>query len=294
MSANNLAFERVIKVTLGDKDIENLRVDFNIQKSLKKEPNTGSITIYNLSPETRSHFQELAPKNDKQPGIPLRILVGYKDQKDSLDQIFLGDLRTVISKLEPPDWITVMTGGDGEKALQTAKLNTAMSKNTPLQTVINLIAKSFNVGLNAAQIDSIARTAKFTAGGKAFANGFVANGPAVYALGSICKSCNLEFSMQDNSLQLLNKGKPLPGIALPVSSQTGMIGYPEVDNKGVIKFQHIIKPGFRCGGAVQVTSLNANVSGFYRITKLNYQGSTYDITQWTINVEGERIANLVP
>src|ERR1044071_7509029 len=65
-------------------EVQDLRVQFKIEKSLEKDPNTAEISITNLAESTRSQMQTQSAK------IILRA--GYLN---TLGQIFVGDALTI-------------------------------------------------------------------------------------------------------------------------------------------------------------------------------------------------------
>jgi hypothetical protein len=281
------AFRRAIEVTVDGREFSDLRCDFNITKSLKTEPNNLDLVVYNLSEDSRGYLQELALKKK---AIPVQIAVGYKDTK-VLDQIWLGDLRRCISVNNPPEWITTLSSGDGEKSTQSAKIQQSFGYNTPIDTVLNAIIRAVNSSLGANRLSNteaqtIVRNAKMNAGGRMLSSGITISGNAVKELEKFCESCGIEVSIQDNKLQLLERRKALSETSILVSPKTGMIGTPEVDHKGVIQIQHLIQPGFKPGRLMSVVS--KRVQGLYRIESLEYIGSTWDLQSWIVNIQGSR------
>lgn len=296
MSLKDLAFNRQIKINVSGLEMSGLRCSVNIAKNLKKDPNSCDIIIYNLSPETRNKLTQLAPKNDEDEGIPVRIEVGYKDQKEGLSQIWFGDLRTVISSHEIPDWKTILTSGDGEKASQISKMSQVFGANTPIDVVIKALVNELRKSLgsqnlpNDVQVQNLIRSVKMQGGGNLLAGTTVLTGSTVNLLDSYCKSCGLEFSIQDGNLQILEKEKPTQDLAIQIvggSAGSGVIGIPSVDAKGIIKFRHLILPGFKPGRKINITT--EAVTGFYRITKLVYVADTWEKEQFYVDIEAERI-----
>lgn len=296
MSTNNLAFKRKTKLNIAGYEMQDLRCSFNIQKTLKKDPNSCDITIYNLAPKTRSALEELQPKLNQTAGIPVKLEAGYEDENDSLAMLWYGDLRTVLSIQQRPDWTTVLTSGDGEKAIQVSKINQTFPANTPvdivIRTIVNVMRKSLGTSPGVptqAQVNALISSVKLQGGGRIFTSGLTLSGSTSKVLQDFCKSCGMEFSIQDGNLQLLNKGGTTLDTALQViggSLGDGVIGIPEVDHLGNVKFRHLIKNGFSCGRLVNL--ITQRVQGFYRITKLNYVGDTWDVNSWYVDVEAER------
>lgn len=277
------AFNRITEVIIAGREISSLRCDFRIEKNLKPEPNTMELIIYNLNENTRSELQNLS---DKKIPIPVSISVGYEINKE-LDQIWNGDMRSCTSVYEFPDWVTYVSSGDGERATQVANIKQSFGLNTPINTVLKALVKSINDSLGANKLsnqeaEEIIRNAKLKTGGTVLSTGVTLSGNAVRELIMIAKSAGLNVSFQDNKLQIIDERKALNGTAINISSETGLIGIPEVDEKGNVKFQHIIMPGFKCGMLVSLKSKRAE--GLFRIESLSYMGSTWTLSDWVISV----------
>src|SRR5690606_21032502 len=131
-------------VTINTIKLAGHRCVFRVEKTLKPEPNTCELSVWNLNEDQRSELEELRPK-DKQAkrGIPCQIEVGYQDE---LSLIWLGDLRTVESLRDGPDWVTVLTSGDGEKAWANARVNISYGPKTSVDTVLRGLVRALGVG----------------------------------------------------------------------------------------------------------------------------------------------------
>src|SRR5678809_375027 len=106
-------YRRTYNLVLGTKDVTGLHIRFRVEKTLKMEPNTCSIDIINLAPETREALE-------KATKIPVRLEAGYNDENE---QIYLGEVRAATSVTEGPDIITHVESGDGEAAIQKGRIS---------------------------------------------------------------------------------------------------------------------------------------------------------------------------
>lgn len=281
-------FSREIEIIVNDVDMTDVYCEFTIEKSLDIKPNTLDLQIYNLNSDTRSKLQQL---NDLESssGVPVVINVGYK--KSGIDQIWKGNLRKCTSDYDYPNWVTSLSSGDSERATQLANINQSWGYNTPVKTVINALVKSINEVIGAEKLSNVDAQklidgATLNGGGTTLSSSLTLSGNSVKQLELFAKSCGLEFSIQDNAIQILNvRGNLISNVAL-VSPFTGMIGRPDSDEKNNIKLKHLIIPGFKCGGLISVDS--KSVSGLYRIEKLKYNGSSMDPQKWTIDIEASQ------
>ena len=71
-------------------------------------------------------------------------------------------------------------------------------------------------------------------------------------------------------MQIIDKTKPLPGLAFELTPDSGLVGAPSVDSKGVVNAQTLLIPGLRPGSLCVFKSRSIN--GGYRIRKITYTG----------------------
>ena len=72
-------FQRRVRLTIGTLQIEGLRTQFKVKKTLKKDPNECEISVFNLSSAHRAALQV--------QGTPFVLEAGYGGQ---LTQVFSG------------------------------------------------------------------------------------------------------------------------------------------------------------------------------------------------------------
>ena len=104
-------------------------------------------------------------------------------------------------------------------------------------------------------------------------NGAALRGNGARRMTDLCRSCGLEWSVQDGELQLLNIGQALSTtLAIQLDSTTGLIGSPSVDSQGALSLTCLLIPGLAPGVLLNVHS--EFVKGGYRIEKIRYEGNT--------------------
>jgi hypothetical protein len=288
-------FGRAFGLTVGTLEVSDFRCKFKVEKTLKPDPNKVLVEVYNLSREHRGALAELAPGKaiklgkQKKKGvvakpqagkIPVRLSVGYGEDTD---QIFLGDLRTVDSEIDGPDWVTAITSGDGERAYRTARVNQAFGPKTPVSAALTSAVKA--LGLGSGNLSAVLSSLKLQGQANLFARGIVLSGSAARVLTDLCRSADLEWSIQDGVIQFVDFGRVLAGRSVLVSPGTGMIGSPNVSSDGICNFKSLIIPGLRCGGVVVIEA--ATLDGNFRVEKLAYDGDTHG-REWTVEGWGKR------
>lgn len=274
-------FDRRVTVTVDTIEFADLDVAFKVEKTLKAQPNTCELSIWNLTREHQAQLEQLGKKG-KTPattGIPCKIEAGYKD---ATSLIWLGDLRTADTVYDDPSWVTHLSSGDGEKAWQNAKLHVSYGPKTPLETALRAMVRALGVGEG-----NLAKTvAKLKqAGSVIYPHGTVISGPVSRELQAFAQSADLEVSIQDGAIQFVDRGEALAGKSLLLNSDTGLIGSPAIDNEGVLSAKMLLIPDVRCGGLVTIDA--ERTKGTFRIEQATWSGDTSS-TDWYIEIKAKR------
>lgn len=280
MPAPETLFDRRCTVTLDTVQFNALDVQFSVVKTLKPQPNTCELTVWNLNEEHRQQLQQLQSKEKlATKGIPCKIEAGFKD---AVSQIWLGDLRTVETTREGPDFLTKLTSGDGERGWQNGRIHVSYGPGTSIDTALRAMARALGVGEgNLAKVVSQLRIA----GSSIFSAGVVISGSAATHITEIARSAGLEVSIQDSALQFLDLNKSAAGTAVRLAADTGLVDSPTVDPKGVLTAKTLMIAGLQCGGLVTVDS--RFVKGTFRIEKCTWDGERAG-NDWFCTVQGSR------
>lgn len=271
-----LLFDRRARLTVDTIRIESsaLRFSFNVTKDLKGTPNKGTFRVWNLNPAHRAQLESLAPT-----GVAVQLEAGYKATGTSL--VFLGNLRVCHTLREEADLVTTVESGDGEKAVGTSRVSVSFAKGASNQTVLKTVALA--VGVAPGNIDDAASK---LGGASVFANGTVAFGSAADEMTRICRSLDLEWSVQSGKLQVLPRGRALEGKAIRLSKDTGMLGEPSIDPKGVLSGQMLIQPDV-CPGRLLVLEAT-RTKGQFRFEQTVHSGDTRTEDPWQVAYQAKR------
>lgn len=266
-------FGRSVRLTIDKLELSELDLQFKVTKNLKPEPNTCDLRVYNIAPEHRKLLE-------KAKKLPVRLEAGYGTD---LFQVYLGEVRGAHTVVEGPDIVTVLTSGDSEKEIQTARINVPLGPGASVQQALTAIARTIKVGTG--NIASL--SAKLASAGLVtlHPHGGVLSGDSIQELTDFCSSAGLEWSIQDGQLQILNLNKPLDGLAFEISSQTGLVGSPTVDTKGIAKATCLLTPGIRPG--VKVAFKTLSVTGGYRVIECEYTGDRAG-NDWYVEVSAKK------
>lgn len=260
-------------------------VSFDIQKDLTGKPNTCDVKIWNLSADHRAELSAKAAKktsDGKPAGVLVRVDAGYKNQTA---RIFQGQVRHLYHQREGSDVVTFVETGDGEYYVSRSKIFKAWGPGSPVETVIRDVARALGVG-DGNLINAI-RGAALTAYGSTFTQGVAVNGKAFKELNRLTRSAGLEWSIQDGTLQVLGSGKSLDKEAVVVSADTGMVGSPTIDQKGVVSVKTLLITDIFPGRKIKLEA--AELQGFFRVEKAKYSGDTFG-AEWYTDSEAKRLS----
>lgn len=292
-------YGRVVEIQVDTIKLGGLDAAFSVVKTLKKEPNTCELTIFGLNKEHRDQLAQA----DK-PTVEIKA--GYKGREQESSSalaavddllgggegassegaglIFLGDVRDVASVYEPPEWVTTLESGDGEKATRFARVNRSFASGTSVRVVMQKAAEAMGVGIGNA-LKKAADVTLLDSGGE-FLNGVTLSGNAAKEFDRIVKSVGLEWSIQDGVLQILDPGKPLEDTSIILSPTTGLIGSPTIGNDGVVKIRALMNSDIIPGRQIELDSIA--LQGRFRAERCEYTGSKFD-DDFYVDIEGKEL-----
>ena len=267
-------FERQYEIQVGSILFSDLDVSFTVTKTLKPEPNTCDLIVYNLNPDNRKSL-------DDAESAVVRISAGYTD---AVGMIFLGDLREIASTYEPPNWITRLGSGDGETAVRESRINRSFAAGTNLVTVLKKAAE--DMGIGAGNLDQLAPSGSLVEAGQEFLNSLTLSGPAAREFDRIARSAGFEFSIQDGAIQLLEAGQTLVDRAYVLTPSSGLIGSPTLGSDGTITFRALLNSDIIPGR--QIVLQTETIDERIRAERCTYRGD-WGGNDWYIEGEGKAL-----
>lgn len=277
---SNLSYGRNVKVSVGKRGetgllIENLRIVFKIEKTLEKNPNNALIEIYNLNPASHAVIEQ--KKNS------IRLSAGYGD---SAKDIFIGDVATVTTKRSGSDIITSIEAADGLLAYQSKELDVAFAPGAKAGTILDQLVGAF--GLSKGEVQGLDANDQYL-------NGVALSGKVRDHMDILLgKQPDLAWSIQDNQLQILPKGKGSTRPAILLTPETGLIGSPfkrtvitqdlakrkdgkEVENGVTVKA--LLNADLVPGRLIRVEA--QFVKGTFKIEKVSHGGDTHAVSYYS-------------
>lgn len=235
----------------GGTTIDALRVKYEVEKTNESNPNTATIKIYNLSEATRSKLE--------QPKTKITLEIGYRDISDV---VFRGDVTKAVHEQEGDvDIVTTLECGDGDNNFRTGKISRGFPPGSSTTQIIEALIQAS--GLARGPVVGVPPTT--------YPDGYSIHGMVRAELDNICKKNKLEWSIQNEAIQILPRFLPVPGAPLIISVDTGLVGKPNKTDKGV-EFKTLINPQIAPGKMVTLQS--KFVSGSFKVRKVKFVGDS--------------------
>lgn len=286
-------FDRRVRVVLHTLEVTELRVAFHAARSLRKNPNTCEVRIWNLNADHQRQLQE-------QKSIPLRLEAGYavpplggaaaaaldaigisSPVESQLPVLFNGELRRAFTSPEGGDLITTISSGDGEKKGQSERVKLSFRPGLRWRKLLTDLAKSAGVGLGNT-LSAIGDLSNLQ-----ISTGVAMSGSSVDQLDQMLQAQGFEMSVQNGDLQVLGGGAALSGTAVELSEATGLVDAPEPGSDGKIKVRALLQPGLEPGRLIKLVSKNVN--GSFRVEQWDAVGDTHG-QDWFAELEVGEVA----
>jgi hypothetical protein len=256
-----------------------IRIEFDISKTISSSKNTASITIYNLAETTR---HSIGKEFDS-----ITLEAGYSPpgEAGNVGVIFKGAVRDVEHRREGPNIKTIITCGDGDAALRRATISKSYQAGTPVKDVIEDIAKEMEAkGLSRGEFKYPEALES-----KTFKRPYAACGSCSREMDIISRGNGFYWSSQNETLEVI-PSDGFVGMIAVISPETGMIGTPALTDNGV-RVSALLNPEIRPNRRVQIKSqtLEMNAAdGIYRVSTCAYSGNNID-GEFKVDITGESI-----
>jgi hypothetical protein len=247
-----------------------IRIVFDVEKTSEVNTNSAKIKIYNLNKNSRAILQ--------QENVVIILEVGYEN---NVDQLYVGDIiKSSTEKIEG-DLVTSIEAKDGGFALENANLDKSYKAGTNIKDVAKDVIKSMEdiAGITVNSLDEIKD--------EVLQNGMSITGASRKTLDNIIEKQGLEYSIQDNELQIIKKDGSTAEDAVLLTPETGLLGKPIEREKGIQYKALIQTTKIRPGRRIRITS--SDIDGVFINKKVNYKGDTHG-SDWF--VLGEAVANV--
>lgn len=250
-------FGRAYQLIIGnDKEsivIDKLNLEFDITKTITKDPNPAVFALNNLSQSTRNLITD--KKYDR-----IMFNAGYGTD---LKTLFVGYISEVENKKEGTEIITIMTCSDGQKDYREARVAVTVAKGATDKEIVKQVTGAMPNTDKGQQ--SFTKERKLPRGKTLVGN-------ARDVLSGIAKNQDADWSIQDNKLVMLPKTSAFANNeGFLISEETGLIGSPQKVSDG-LEVRCYLNNMMRIGQLCRVESMIKEYSGDFKITKINMKG----------------------
>lgn len=242
-------------------DLSQFHFTFRTQQADLPSPNNCEIRVFNLSESTmrqvRGEYSEVV------------LQAGYAN--GNFGVVFRGTVRHYrIGKLDAKTSYLDILASDGELGYNNAIVSTSLSRGATVQEQLDAIMAGFKQwgielgynGMNPGDAMALMR-------------GKVNFGLARVALNSVAQTTGTTWSIQDGRINILPLDGYLPGQAVVLNRDTGLIGRPEQTAEGV-RVRCLLNPKILPGKLVQIdqSSVNRQVVAGGNPSNLAYNSNT--------------------
>ena len=250
---------------------EGLAMTARGSKVVSDTQNECAVTITNLSKDVRNYIlTETSPFNANR--TPKKLIVEAGRVSTGVARLFVGTI-TASSPTQPPDIGLELKAQTG--SFEKGGLIAVSGK--PKETLAD-IAKRAGGELGA--------SVTFEASDKLIAN-FSFSGPSARLVNKLAEAGNVDAYLDDETLVVKDRDKPLRDRVKIIDNTTGMIGIPEATERGV-KVKILYDMETVLGGEIQLTSeLNPALDGSYTIYTIDFDLASRD-APWYYDIEATR------
>lgn len=241
--------------------LKDMKIQFKCAKTNTSSPNKAEISIYNLAQATRSLLEAKNTKVNLSFGYLGLNPNGFLNSSSTVDLVFVGDVTDLTQNIQPPDVITKIQCGDGDNRSRNARHNKGYPPNAKLDKILKDLGTS--LGLAKSVFKDVPDIT--------IANGFTSIGLVRDNLDVLTKSYGLEWSIQDDALQVIPEGAPTADKVILISSDSGLVGSPKKTKNG-IEFESLIQPSLKPGRQVQIKSNLIN--GVFKLRNVTHEGDS--------------------
>lgn len=265
-------------------------IDFSIAKDTKEEPNIHNVRIYGLSQKTREAISR--------PDQMCVIYAGYK-QEDGAILLASGNIVDAYSYHERGEVITSLDVLDGWVALRDTAVSLGYAEGIKAKQIIKDIATQMGVAL----------TLPGSLPDRSWNHGFSFYGAAHSALHKVCAAAGYEWSIQNQTLQLIGKRGKTARVAVVLNAGSGLVGFPqrvqvgakeksesdqekervrsENQKRNGWRVTALLTPQINPGDPVKIKS--KDVQGVFRVENVKHNGE-YEGEHWfsVLEVSDER------
>jgi len=255
-----------------------LKIAFEVSKTISSQANSATIQIYNLAESTRNAMGKEFDQITLEAGYG-----GAVGSEGNTGIIFQGQIRDPKHTREGTEIVTTLTCGDGDAAFRKGTISKSFPKGTKVETVMDELYKQFEKqGVKRGEW-------KFPQGMKDFVRPYAMCGGCKREADTIGRGKGFYWSIQNGVMEIVPADDAIGGSTY-ITPQTGLVGVPTITDNGIeitILLDPEIRPGRRITVQSSVLEMNAE-GGEYRISECTFSGDNRE-GQFQVGIGAEAI-----
>lgn len=264
-------FNRYVSLLIGTPGtdgvfVDQLRIGFDIEKSRGSNPNPGTITVFNMSPNTLDLLKDESLK------MEYELRGGYFGlKKDPLIGLLSsGNVLHIETNRKGPDKTTTFKVGEGTKSLTERTIDKSFEEGVSIKTIVESMKRG--MGFAEGTIKGLKD--------QVFNNGYSASGKIKDRLDELMGKQGLEWSIQNNEFIVLPEDGSSDEEAIYLDKNTGLLtatkGKADKTGKQTLKdvifFDALLNPDMKIGQKLQIVSEEGGIDDFVTCKKVKYIG----------------------
>jgi hypothetical protein len=265
-----------------------LRIKFEITQALKAESNHALVTIYNLSQDLRNTLHRMGN------GADITLEAGYVARSGV---VFKGTVKRAYNKQDSDGttWLTEMVCSDFGLQMQTTRKSVSIAPGTSWTDVVKLIASSLSV--QPTEVQTLVDKWSEADGARpiqSMPRGYAFSGRALDALTELVKGNGGDLTFTNGRLFLFGPTTIKHGPNLMFSTDSGVIGTPEVgtsfnkNEQPTMKFSTLLEPNASPGVGVEL-SFPDFAHQVWRAEQVVFDGDSHWDGNWQTHFQCKRV-----
>lgn len=274
-----------------DETIEDLRIQFEIEKFYDITLNTARITIFNLAPILRRKLLKRKADLESSPFTTITVVAGYAAKEGT---IFKGNLLQGFSTRQGPNWQTQLecvTAWD-----QYVSAHFKESDSFEDISAFDLLQRfSGQNWLNTASTFEILDFDEITRLRNTKITGYASSGRVLTEVAKLLRKFNLRITSDDLEMFITKENEPLnpteESISPLMAAETGLLGSPRMTEVGVVA-RALLNHDLRVGKLFRVRAESTTENDLlgletqtFTCTRLRHFGDTH-ADDWETEAEG--------
>lgn len=256
-------YELIIKTNTGEAVTikPNIRVQFDVVKSVDGGLNSCRIRIYNLSKDKRKKL--VKEDTDTTNKLEFLLKAGY----NKIETLFKGFVLECFSEKSGADIVTTISAMDGLVDAQGSYTSTTVKKGDAINVILKDMPNTTRARISERPVVNRAK---------------VLVGNSLKLVENNLKD-DETYYIDEGKLYIIKQNEVVSDIIPLVNASTGLLNTP-TKKKYEVTFNTLLNPTIRIGCQVKLESIYAeNLNGTYKVLTITYRGDSMG-TDWSQEV----------